>query len=268
MGRHSAGGSPATSSSSSSNGNTRNTSSSSRHAASGQTSRDAAQLASTATAVNREVRRHPQGKGAKPSTTRKAVGGAAAGAATGAAVGSVVPGVGTAIGAGAGAVIGGAGGAMRGHSEKKAWKAANRGPGTRALLAEFLLCLVVVALSPSVRPKGEVTPGAWMKRGSAVCALFILLGMLASVGDRSSRVAVAVGGLVTLGLAVSEREVIGSLLQRFGPGQSAGGVDLGGDGGGDGGTDPRPPPDAPVDPDDRTGRRPPPDAPIRPARFA
>jgi hypothetical protein len=114
-------------------------------------------------------------------------------------------------------VLGGAGGAIKGSRDKARWKAAGRSPASRALLAEFTLCLVVVALSPAVKPAGEVKPADWMKRGSAVCGFFILLGLLSSIGPRSGRVAVAVGGLVTLGLLVDGREVFGQLAAKLAP---------------------------------------------------
>jgi hypothetical protein len=197
------------------NGNARDPGASSKHAAKGQGGRDAAQLA---TAYSAGAGSGRGSRGGKPSTVRSTVGGAAGGAATGAALGSVVPGVGTAVGAGAGAVVGGAGGAMKGRSAKKTWKAAGRGDGAgsrRALLAEFTICILILALSPVARGEGEVKPKDWMKRGSAMCGLFILLGMLSSVGPRTARTAVAFGGLVTLALLVDQREVFGVLTTKL-----------------------------------------------------
>jgi hypothetical protein len=161
----------------------------------------------------------------KPSTARSAVGGAATGAATGATIGSVVPGVGTAVGAGVGAVAGGAGGALKGHSAKKTWKAAKRGNAAgarRALIAEFLICILILALSPVARPAGDVKPADWMKRGSAMCGVFILLGMTSSIGPRAARAAVALGGLITLALLLDQREIFGVLTKRLKKDDTAG----------------------------------------------
>lgn len=200
------------------NGNTRDTSSGSKHAATGQTGRDAGQLATGYAAGKGSGSSGKSHRSGKPSTTRSTVGGAAAGTATGAAIGSVVPGIGTAVGAGAGAVIGGAGGALKGRSAKKDWKAAGRGDGggsRRALLAEFTVCILILALSPLARGEGETKPKDWMKRGSAMCGVFILLGMVSGIGPRAARVSVAIGGLITLALLVDQREVFGVLTTKL-----------------------------------------------------
>lgn len=153
----------------------------------------------------------------KPSTTRKAIGGAASGAATGAAVGSLVPGVGTAVGAGVGAVVGGGAGAVKGRSEKKDWKTSQVSqPGARrALIAEFLLCTIVLALSPLSNPEGKTAPKDWMKKGTALSGVFILLGMVSSVGPRAARSSVAIGGLITLVLVIDQRSIFGVIAEKM-----------------------------------------------------
>lgn len=178
--------------------------------------------------------------GGKPSTVRSAVSGAAGGAATGAAVGSVVPGVGTAIGAGAGAAIGGAGGAAKAHTSKRAAKAAKRaalGPARQLLTAEFVLCVAILALSPLTDKHKSEGPQAFLRRGAAICALFFILGLISSGGRGATKVAAGFGGLVTLTLLVSSRDVFAVLAKKFnstkegpaGPDESTAGGDLAGE---------------------------------------
>lgn len=156
--------------------------------------------------------------GGKPSTVRSTVAGAAGGAATGAAVGSVVPGVGTAIGAGAGAAIGGAGGAVKAHASKRAAKAAKRaalGPARQLLTAEFVICVAILALSPLTDKHKTEGPQAFLRRGAAICALFFILGLISSGGRGATKVAAGFGGLVTLTLLVSSRDVFAVLAKKF-----------------------------------------------------
>jgi hypothetical protein len=156
--------------------------------------------------------------GGKPSVSGAAVGGAAGGAATGAALGSVVPGVGTGVGAGAGAVLGGAGGAVAGGKRKREWRKANSpAPGARkALVAEFTVCLLIVALSPLTDTHKTDPPGAWMKRMAAVMGVFLVLAILSAFGRGAARTAAAFGGLMAVTLAVSERDLFTKIADIFG----------------------------------------------------
>lgn len=153
------------------------------------------------------------------STSRKAVHGAATGAATGAAVGSVIPGVGTAVGAGVGAAMGGASGAIDGRNAKRAAKAesrAERGSGTRLLIAEFVACMIILGLSPLAQKDGQaVAPKDWMKRATAICALFVILGTVAAVGPKTAKTASAFGGLVLLVLMVDQRSIFGVIAAKL-----------------------------------------------------
>jgi hypothetical protein len=156
--------------------------------------------------------------GGKPSVAGHAAGGAAKGAATGAALGSVVPGVGTAVGAGAGAVVGGGAGLVSGRKRKAEWKAAKRaalGPGRQLVVMEFVLCMVILAFSPLTDKHKSEGPQAFMRRGSAVCALFFVLALLSSGGPRAGKVAAGFGGIVTLTLLVSSRDIFVVLAKRF-----------------------------------------------------
>lgn len=156
--------------------------------------------------------------GGKPSTTGHVASGAAKGAATGAAIGSVVPVVGTAAGAAGGAVVGGAAGGVSGRRRKQEWKAAKRaalGPGRQIVVMEFVICMVILALSPLTDKHKTEGPTAFMRRGSAVCALFLILALLSAGGPKAGRVAAGFGGLVTLTLLVSSRDVFVVLAKKF-----------------------------------------------------
>lgn len=155
--------------------------------------------------------------GGKPSVAGRAVGGAAAGAAAGAAVGSVVPVVGTAVGAGVGAAVGGIGGGVSGARAKKAYKRAMADdPRAKKLVViEFAVCIVIAALSPLTDRRKEEPPGVFMKRMTAIMALFFILGLISSAGRGGARFAAGLGGLVAVGLVVSERDLFTKLAGVF-----------------------------------------------------
>lgn len=89
-------------------------------------------------------------------------------------------------------------------------------PARRVLVAEFALCMVLVAFSPVTEAKQSESPAAWMKRASAVMAVFFVLGLIASGGRGAGRAAAGFGGLVTLGLAISSRSIFTVLAGKFG----------------------------------------------------
>jgi lysylphosphatidylglycerol synthetase-like protein (DUF2156 family) len=128
-----------------------------------------------------------------------------------------VPGVGNAVGAGVGAVVGGAGGAVGGAKAKKAYKMATRTNGRvrRLIVMEFAICIVIVALSPLTDAKKDEPPPAVMKRFSAVVALFFVLGMVASMGRGAANAAAGLGGVVTVALLVSRRDLLAKLADIF-----------------------------------------------------
>lgn len=154
----------------------------------------------------------------KTSVTGHVAGGAAKGAAAGATLGSVVPVVGTAVGAGAGAVVGGAAGGVSGHRAKKAAKRAKiaaLGPGRQLLVAEFIVCIVILAMSPLTDKHKTEGPGAFMRRGSAVCFLFFILALVSAGGRGATKIAAGFGLLVTMTLLVSSRDVFAVLAKQF-----------------------------------------------------
>lgn len=97
-------------------------------------------------------------------------------------------------------------------------------PARRLLVAEFALCLVLVALSPVTDAKRTESPAAWMKRASAVMAAFFVLGLVSTAGRGAGRAAAGFGGLITLGLAISSRSIFTVLAGKIGTsaGESSG----------------------------------------------
>lgn len=151
------------------------------------------------------------GAGGKPSVTGRAVGGAAAGAAVGSAI---APGPGTAVGA----AVGGVGGALAGRAAKKAYKLARHAsPGARKLIvAEFLVCMAIAALSPLSDRKKDETAGRMMKRLTAIMGVFFILGLVSAAGRGPSKFAAGFGGLITAALALSERDVFLKIATTIG----------------------------------------------------
>jgi len=118
-------------------------------------------------------------------------------------------------------------GAGLGSLSRGRGKSSGRATGARRLLvAEFVLCMVVLAFSPLT---GKVPAASkFMKRGSAIMALFFLLGLISSAGRQASRAAAGFGGLVTLVLLISDRSIFTVLTAKFQPGVGETDSDLGG----------------------------------------
>jgi hypothetical protein len=152
----------------------------------------------------------------RPSTVGRAAGGAVAGGTAGAALAGPV-------GAGVGGAAGGIGGAVSGARAKRAYKAAMRTHpiARKMIVAEFTICMIVIALSPLTDKRKQESGRAFMRRMTALMALFILLGIVSAGGDSAAKLAAAFGGLVMVVLLVSERDlaaVVGALFaQRGGP---------------------------------------------------
>lgn len=152
----------------------------------------------------------PAPGGKKPTTSRTK--GAASGAAKGAAAGPE------------GAAVGAVAGAHAAGKAKKAARAAKR-PGRglavlsnprKAITAEAFVCVLIVAFSPMTDKHKTDPPGALLKRMSAVVFLFMILGIISTGGQRASKVAASFGGLVTLALALSTRDIFLVLANRLG----------------------------------------------------
>lgn len=96
----------------------------------------------------------------------------------------------------------------------------------RLLVAEFVLCMVVLAFSPLAGKSPNAA--AFMKRGSAIIGLFFLLGLTSTAGRGAARASAGLGGLVTLVLLISDRSVFTKLAGKFQPGVGEEIGDLGG----------------------------------------
>lgn len=83
----------------------------------------------------------------------------------------------------------------------------------RMLIAEFIVCVIMLGLAPLAKPAGELGPVRFMKRGSATCALFIILGLISSGGRGAARSASAFGALIVVVLLVDQREAFGALAK-------------------------------------------------------
>lgn len=83
----------------------------------------------------------------------------------------------------------------------------------RVLIAELLVCLLVVALGPIAK---TVSGKDFMKRGSAVLATFMILGLVSSIGPKAGKAAGAFGLLVTLAILVDQKSVFGKLVTIMG----------------------------------------------------
>lgn len=164
--------------------------------------------------ANRAAYRATHGK---PSV----VGRSAAGAAAGAAVGTVGGPAGTAVGA----VLGGAGGAVGGAKAKREYKHATRtsAGARRIIVTEFAICIVIAALSPMTDPARAEKPTAWMKRITAIMGVFFVLGLISAGGAGAAKAAAGFGGVVTVALAVSERNLFVKLAAVFAPKEEQGG---------------------------------------------
>lgn len=96
----------------------------------------------------------------------------------------------------------------------------------RILVAEFALCMTVLAFSPLTdKNKGE-KPGAFMKRASATMGVFFILGLVATGGRGASRAAASFGGLIALVLLISQRSIFTVLTAKLGKGVGETDADL------------------------------------------
>lgn len=140
----------------------------------------------------------------------------------GAALAAAAPGGGGGGGRGSGAAParGGGGDAERPWRNVKEGKgktlklgSGSQGSYRKALIAEFLVCLLLLAFSPLAKGPGEMGPIRFMKRGTATAALFVILGLVSSAGAGAAKACAMFGGLVTLVLLVDQREAFGKLAE-------------------------------------------------------
>jgi hypothetical protein len=98
----------------------------------------------------------------------------------------------------------------------------NRSGARQLLVAEFVVCVLILGLSPLTDKHKTDTPPAWLKRGTSICGVFIVLGLVATGGPKAARLAASFGGLVTLALALSDRDVFVAIARRLGAASGTG----------------------------------------------
>lgn len=109
---------------------------------------------------------------------------------------------------------------------KKGMGSGSVGKWRRVLIAEFVVCVVLLGLSPLAKGSGEMGPARFMKRGTATCALFVILGIVSAFGAGAAKSSAAFGGLVTLVLLVDQREAFGRMATLLNaPDDDEGGAD-------------------------------------------
>lgn len=121
-----------------------------------------------------------------------------------------------AAGAGASSLIDG--GQLRRAGRGAARAVAPASSARRVLVAEFTVCMVVLAFSPLTDKNRGEKPGAFMKRASATMGVFFILGIIATGGRGASKAAAGFGGLVTLVLLISQRSIFTVLTSKLGKG--------------------------------------------------
>jgi hypothetical protein len=100
--------------------------------------------------------------------------------------------------------------------------------GSKALVAEFVICMFILLLSPLTHSGADVTVAKFMKKGSATAGVFIILGFISVGGGSARKVANGLGALVTLTVLLNERSVFGELVKAVN-GQGVSTVSSGGD---------------------------------------
>jgi hypothetical protein len=103
---------------------------------------------------------------------------------------------------GAGRIAAKGAGAAGGKAKGSA-KAAVRNPGENVLMAEYMLCMIILGAGTLVAPSGskDGVPRLMIK-ASALSILFVVLALVSAGGPRLAKVAGAAGGLITLAYVV------------------------------------------------------------------
>lgn len=82
----------------------------------------------------------------------------------------------------------------------------------RMLVAEFVVCTIILALSPLSGKHKDDDVVKWMARGGAISLVFLVFGLVAAISDKAGRVAAAMGLTVMVGLLVSDADVFQNFL--------------------------------------------------------
>lgn len=95
-------------------------------------------------------------------------------------------------------------------------KWSGKGTGARKMLVtEFVVCSVILALSPLSGKHGTDDVHAWIRRWFAITGLFFMLGLAATGGDKIGRIAAASGAIVTAALLFNDADVFTNLMSHL-----------------------------------------------------
>lgn len=99
------------------------------------------------------------------------------------------------------------------RAKKGLVKGAGRRVGSQgALVAEFIACVLILMLSPLGK---DVSAKDFMKRGTAVSLLFVILAGIGSAGPGARRAVTAFGGLLTLVVFLDQRNLLLTISGKF-----------------------------------------------------
>lgn len=104
------------------------------------------------------------------------------------------------------------------RKELKAHGALAPGNPRRILVAEFLVCFVILGAGTIVAPQGAGNGvPRLMSKGTALAGLFLILSLLSAAGEKSTRAAAGLGGMVTVAYLVTSKDAtnIALWLKRF-----------------------------------------------------
>lgn len=87
----------------------------------------------------------------------------------------------------------------------------------RLIVGEFIICAAIITLSPISNKHADQTAADWLRRSSALALLFLILGLIATGGQKSARFAAGLGAVVTVSLLIAERGVLAGVAQAIYP---------------------------------------------------
>jgi len=111
--------------------------------------------------------------------------------------------------------------AVRAHRDRKTSRLVAkslRPPAARwrtLLVAEFLASMLITQLGPLTDKDKLTSPAKLMTRSSALMGVFLVLALVSTGGEQAAKIAAAFGGLVTVALAMSDRDVFVVLAKRL-----------------------------------------------------
>lgn len=85
--------------------------------------------------------------------------------------------------------------------------------GSKPLVAEFVICMLILLLSPLTHSGADTTVSKFMKKGSATAGVFVILGFVSAGGGTARKVANGLGLLMTLTIVLNERSVFGEIVK-------------------------------------------------------